>query len=108
VEFCDDRPVMRRLLLGVGVSLMLSACTSGAGDVMVPDDPIAVLSPPASSNVVKEKPTLLPEGVDVLAVPEERVIAVWKHPKSARSRSTRGTRSARSPMLIDAANGSSA
>lgn len=94
---------MRRHFLGLAACLLLAACTSGSAGVVATDEPISVPISPASSDVGKEKPALLPEGVDVLAIPAERVIPVWEHPKSAKATFALDTRNPVgkfSPMLI--------
>ena len=85
---------------------MLAACTSSSPDVVATDQPVADPSGPTGTGVVVPKPPLLPEGVDVLAVPAERVIPVWKHPKSADATfalDTQKPSGSFSPMLIEGA-----
>jgi hypothetical protein len=97
---------MLRHLLVAAACMLLAACTSGSAGVVATDEPIAVPSSPSSSDVVKPKPPLLPEDVDVLAISTERVISVWEHPKSADATFALDTRNpvgAFSPMLIDEA-----
>jgi len=94
---------MRRPLLLAVLGLILAGCTSGSGEVVATDDPIGVASPSPVA-VVQPQPPLLPEGVDVLAVPAERVIPVWKHPKSAGATfalDTQNPLGSTSPMLIE-------
>ena len=96
---------MRRLLLGAAACLALASCTSASGDVAT-DGPVSVTGSPASSDVVTEKPPLLPQGVNVLAVPAERVIAVWDEPKEADAAFALDTRNPVgrfSPLLIEGA-----
>ena len=98
--------MMGRHLLAAAAGLLLAGCTSGSAGVVATDEPIAVPSSPSSSDVVKPKPPLLPEGVDVLAIPAERVIPVWEHPKSADATFALDTRNpvgSFSPMLVDGA-----
>ena len=85
--------------------MLLSACTSDAGDVAT-EGPISVTGSPASSDRVAERPPLLPEGVNVLAVPAERVIAVWDEPKDSRAAFALDTRNPVgkfTPLLIEGA-----
>ena len=101
----DARLVIRRHLLVIAACLTLAACTSSSADVVATDEPIAVPNAPAGA-VVQPQPPLLPEGVDVLAVPAERVIPVWKHPKSADATfalDTENPLGSFSPMLIESA-----
>jgi L,D-transpeptidase catalytic domain len=103
---CEARPVLRRCLLAAAACLALAACTSSPADVAVPDEPISVPSGPTGVDVAEPKPPLLPEGVDVLAVPADRVIPVWKHPKSDEATFTLDTQNPSgsfSPMLIEGA-----
>ncbi len=96
----------RRLLLGAAACLLLAACTSDAGDVVATDGPISVPSSPASSDVAIPKPPLLPQGVNVLAVPAARVIPVWDEPKEADAAFALDTRNPVgkfSPLLIEGA-----
>ena len=98
----DARRVIRRDLLALAACLTLAACTSSSPDVGATDQPIAATIGPTGTEVVP-KPPLLPEGVDVLAVPAERVIPVWKHPKSADATfaiDTQNPSGSISPMLI--------
>jgi hypothetical protein len=97
---------MLRHLIVAAACMLLAACTSGSTGVVATDEPIAVPSSPSSSDVVKPKPPLLPEDVDVLAISTERVISVWEHPTSADpafALDTRNPVGAFSPMLIDEA-----
>jgi hypothetical protein len=96
----------RKGLFAVATCMLLAACTSGSAGVVATDEPISVPSSPASSDVAKERPPLLPEGVDVLAIPAKRVIPVWEHPKRADatfSLDTRNPVGSFSPMLVDGA-----
>jgi lipoprotein-anchoring transpeptidase ErfK/SrfK len=98
--------VIRRPLLALTACLTLAACTSSSPDVVATDQPIAAPSVPTGADVVVPKPPLLPEGVDVLAVPSERVIPIWKHPKSADATfalDTQNPSGSFSPMLIEGA-----
>jgi hypothetical protein len=100
----DALRVIRKHLLALAACLVLAACTSSSSDVVATDQPIADPSGPTGAGVVVPKPPLLPEGVDVLAVPAERVIPVWKHPKSADATFALDTQNASgsfSPMLIE-------
>src|SRR4249919_604859 len=102
----EARRVLRRFLLAMAACLALAACTSSSTDVAATDPSIAEPNASATPDVVQPKPPLLPEGVDVLAVPAERVIPVWKHPKSADATFAIDTRNASgsfSPMLIEGA-----
>jgi lipoprotein-anchoring transpeptidase ErfK/SrfK len=101
----DARRVIPRHLLALAACLTLAACTSSSPDVGVIDQPVGAPSGPTGTEVVP-KPPLLPEGVDVLAVPAERVIPVWKHPKSADATfalDTQNPSGSFSPMLIEGA-----
>ena len=102
----DARRVNRRHLLALAAGLILAACTSSSPDMVATDRPIAAPSGATGADVVLPKPPLLPEGVDVLAVPAERVIPVWKHPKSADATfalDTQNPSGSISPMLIESA-----
>jgi len=97
---------MRKHLLAVVACLSLAACTSRPADEVAPDQPTFVLGAPTGPNGVEPQPPLLPEGVDVLAVPSERVISMWKHPKDTDSTfalDTKNPMGTLSPMLIEAA-----
>jgi hypothetical protein len=97
---------MRKHLLAVVACLSLAACTSRPADEVAPDQPTFVLGAPTGPNGVEPQPPLLPEGVDVLAVPSERVISMWKHPKATESTfalDTKNPMGTLSPMLIEAA-----
>ena len=97
---------MRNHLLAVVACLSLAACTSSPADEVAPDQPTFVLGAPTGPNGVEPQPPLLPEGVDVLAVPSERVISMWKHPKATESTfalDTKNPMGTLSPMLIEAA-----
>jgi hypothetical protein len=97
---------MRKHLLAVVACLSLAACTSSLADEVAPDQPTFVLGAPTGPNGVEPQPPLLPEGVDVLAVPSERVISMWKHPKVTESTfalDTKNPMGTLSPMLIEAA-----
>jgi hypothetical protein len=102
----EARPVLRSFLLAVAACLALGACTSSPADVVAIDEPISIPSGPTGVGVdlAEPKPPLLPEGVDVLAVPAERLIPLWKHPKTAKATFTLDTRNPSgsfSPMLIE-------
>jgi hypothetical protein len=97
---------MRKHLLAVVACLSLAACSSSPADEVAPDQPTFVLGAPTGPNGVEPQPPLLPEGVDVLAVPSERVISMWKHPKATESTfalDTKNPMGTLSPMLIEAA-----
>jgi len=98
--------VIRKHVLALTACLVLAACTSSSPDEVATDQPVADPSGPTGTGVVVPKPPLLPEGVDVLAVPAERVIPVWKHPKSADptfALDTQNPSGSISPMLIEGA-----
>jgi lipoprotein-anchoring transpeptidase ErfK/SrfK len=100
----EHRGVLRRTVLLATAGVLLAACTS-SGDDAGTKEPLAIPSP---SPVVQPVPkaSLLPEGVNVLAVPGERVIPVWKHPSRADAAfalDTQNPMGRLSPMLIDAA-----
>src|SRR5262245_45004477 len=100
----EHRGVPRRPILPVFVGLLLAACTSGGGE----EEPRQPLAPTSRSPAVEhaQKPPLLPEGVDVLAVPDARVIRVWEHPAQAHAAfalDTQNPMGRTSPMLIDGA-----
>ncbi len=102
----EARPVLRRYLPALAACLALAACTSSPADVAATDEPISISNGPTGVNVAEPKPPLLPEGVDVLAVPAERVIPLWKHPKSAEATfelDTQNPSGSFSPMLIEGA-----
>ena len=102
----EARRVLRRYLLAVAACLALAACISSPADVAPTNQPIAGPNVSATPDVVQPKPSLLPQGVDVLAVPAERVIPVWKHPRSADATfalDTRNPSGSFSPMLIEGA-----
>ena len=95
--------MLGRCLLAVAACLALAACTSSPADVAATDEPISIPSGPTGVDVAEPRPPLLPGGVDVLAVPAERLIPVWKHPKSAKasfSLDTQNPSGSFSPMLI--------
>ena len=99
----EHRSVLRRPLLILTAGLVLTACTSGGETAS--KEPLAIPSPSPEVEHVERAP-LLPEGVDVLAVPDERVISVWKHPAEADAAFALDTRNPLgriSPMLIDGA-----
>jgi len=102
----EARRVLRRCLLAVAACLALAACTSSPADVAVTEEPISIASGPTGVDVAEPKPPLLPEGVNVLAVPAERLIPVWEHPKSAEATfklDTKNPSGSFSPMLIEGA-----
>ena len=102
----DAPRVIRRHLLALAACLTLAACTSSSPDLGSTDQPIAAPSGPTGTDVASPKPPLLPEGVDVLAVPAERVIPIWKHPKTADANfalDTQNPSGSFSPMLIEGA-----
>jgi lipoprotein-anchoring transpeptidase ErfK/SrfK len=85
--------------------LVLGACTPDRGQPAAPDPPIEVASPSPVAEV-GEQPPLLPEGVDVLAVPSTRVIPIWKHPSDPNAEyalDTQNPMGRHAPMLVDAA-----
>jgi hypothetical protein len=95
---------VRRCLLSLVATLALAACTSSPADVAVSDEPILIASGPTGVDVAEPKPPLLPEGVDVVAVPAERLIPMWEHPKSAKATfklDTKNPSGSFSPMLIE-------
>ena len=97
---------MRKHLLAVVACLSLAACTSSPADEVAPDQPTFVLGAPTGPNGVEPQPPLLPEGVDVLAVPSERLISMWKHPKATEATfalDTKNPMGTLAPMLIEAA-----
>ena len=103
---CEARRVLRRCLLAVAASLAFAACTSSPADDAATDEPVSIPTGPTSEDVAQPKPPLLPEGVDVLAVPAERMIRMWQHPKRAKASFTLDTRNPSgsfSPMLIEGA-----
>ncbi len=90
----------------MSASLALAACTSSPADVVATDEPISIASGSTGVDVAEPKPPLLPEGVDVLAVPAERLIPMWEHPKSAKATfklDTKNPSGSFSPMLIEGA-----
>ena len=98
--------MLRRCLLALAACLTLVACTSSPADVAVIDEPISIPTGPTGVDVAEPKPPLLPEGIDVLAVPAERLIPVWKHPKNAKATfklDTKNPSGSFSPMLIEGA-----
>jgi hypothetical protein len=98
--------VIRKSFLAVAACLTLAACSSTSADVAAIDEPISILSGPTGVHVAEPRPPLLPEGVDVLAVPAERVIRVWEHPKSEHAAfklDTRNPSGSTSPMLVEGA-----
>jgi L,D-transpeptidase-like protein len=102
----EARRVLRRALLAVTACLALAACTSSPADVAATDEPISIASGPTGVEVAEPRPPLLPAGVDVLAVPAERMIKMWRHPKTAKASFTLDTRNPSgsfSPMLIEGA-----
>jgi lipoprotein-anchoring transpeptidase ErfK/SrfK len=103
---CEARRVLRRCLLAVAACLAFAACTSSPADDAATAEPVSIPTGPTSVDVAQPKPPLLPEGVDVLAVPAERMIPMWRHPKSAKASFTLDTRNPSgsfSPMLIEGA-----
>lgn len=97
--------MIRRHLLALAACLVFAACSTSSADVVATDGPVDP-NAPAGAPVVHPKPPLLPEGVDVLAVPAERVIPVWEHPKSAGATfalDTQNPEGSLTPMLIEAA-----
>jgi lipoprotein-anchoring transpeptidase ErfK/SrfK len=102
----EARRVLRRCLLAVAACLAFAACTSSPADVAATDEPASIASGPTGVEVAEPKPPLLPAGVDVLAVPAERTIPMWQHPKTAKASFTLDTRNPSgsfSPMLIEGA-----
>lgn len=102
----EARRVLRRCLLTVAACLALAGCTSSPADDASTKEPISIPSGPTAVEVAHPKPPLLPEGVDVVAVPAERMIPVWHHPKITKASFTLDTRNPSgsfSPMLIEGA-----
>ena len=100
----EHRSVLRRTLLLLTAGLVLAACTSGAGEP-APEPPLSIPSPSPAVQPVEKAP-LLPEGVDVLAVPDERVVSIWtspSKPQAAFGLDTRNPMGHTSPMLIEGA-----
>jgi lipoprotein-anchoring transpeptidase ErfK/SrfK len=99
----EHRGVLRRTVLLATVGVLLAGCTSSGGDAGT--ERLAIPSPSPAVQPVPKAP-LLPEGVNVLAVPGERIIPVWKHPGRADAEfalDTQNPMGRLSPMLIDAA-----
>jgi L,D-transpeptidase catalytic domain len=102
----EARRVLGRYLLAVAACLTMAACTSSPADLGATDEPISIPSGPTGVTVAEPRPPLLPEGVDVLAVPVDRVIPMWKHPRSAKATfelDTQNPSGSFSPMLIESA-----
>ena len=102
----EARRVLRRCLLALVACLALAACTSSSTDGAATDEPFSIPSGPTGVDVAQPKPPLLPAGVDVLAVPTDRMIRMWQHPKSHKASFTLDTRNPSgsfSPMLIEGA-----
>jgi hypothetical protein len=100
----EARRVLGRYLLAVAACLTMAACTSSPADLGATDEPISIPSGPTGVTVAEPRPPLLPEGVDVLAVPADRVIPIWEHPKSAEATfrlDTQNPSGSFSPMLIE-------
>jgi L,D-transpeptidase catalytic domain len=101
----EHRGVLRRFAVFPVAGLLLIACTSHDRDTTpAPQEPLSIPSP--FPGVETEKAPLLPEGVDVLAVPAERIIPVWKRPGGADAEFALDTQNPMgriSPMLIDGA-----
>jgi hypothetical protein len=100
----EARRVLGRCLLAVAACLTMAACTSSPADLGATDEPISIPSGPTGVTVAEPRPPLLPEGVDVLAVPADRVIPIWEHPKSAEATfrlDTQNPSGSFSPMLIE-------
>jgi hypothetical protein len=102
----EHRSVLRRFALLPVVGLVLIACTSHDGDTdPAPQEPLGIPIPSRAIET-EEKAPLLPEGVEVLAVPVERVIPVWKRPGEADAEfalDTQNPMGRNSPMLVDGA-----
>jgi len=101
----EHRGVIRRAVVLLVLGLVLGACTSGGEEPVAAAPPLDVSSPSPVAELT-EKPPLLPEGVDVLAVPSERIIPVWKHPAKADAAfalDTKNPMGRLSPMLVDGA-----
>lgn len=101
----EHRSVLRRAILLVAVGTLLVACTSGEEGGVATNQPSIVpsLSPAAEPT---EKPRLLPQGADILAVPSERILPVWGHPAQPHAEFRLDTLNPMghiSPMLIDRA-----
>ena len=102
----EARRVLRRCLLAVVACLTLAACTSSSTDGADTDEPFSLPSGPTGVAVAQPKPPLLPDGIDVLAVPADRMIPMWQHPKRPKASFTLDTRNPSgsfSPMLIEGA-----
>jgi L,D-transpeptidase catalytic domain len=102
----EARRVLRRCLVAVAASVVFAACTSSPPDDAATDEPISIPNGPTGVDVAQPRPPLLPEGVDVLAVPADRMIPMWQHPKTAKPSFTLDTRNPSgsfSPMLIEGA-----
>lgn len=97
--------MMPRRIGLLAVCLLLGACT-GSGSLVATDDPTTEPGVSGDAPVVGERPPLLPVGVNVLAVPGERVIGVWDVPKdsdAAFALDTRNPVGKFSPLLIEGA-----
>ena len=95
--------MIRRLVLVVVLGLVLAACTSDGSAPVATESPAEVTSPVGE---VEERPPLLPDGVDVLAMPSERLVPVWKtpaRPQAMFSLDTQNPMGRTSPMLINGA-----
>ena len=101
----ERRSVLRRTILLVAVGTLFVACTSGGEGGVATNRPSIVPSPSPGVEP-REQPPLLPEGVDILAVPSERIVPVWEHPAQPRAEfrlDTLNPMGHLSPMLIDRA-----
>jgi lipoprotein-anchoring transpeptidase ErfK/SrfK len=99
----EHRWVIRRAALLLVFGLVLGACTSDGSEPVPAKHPIDVTSPSPVAQV-DEKPPLLPEGADLVAVPSKRVIRIWKHPAQAQAQfklDTLNPMGRFSPMLVD-------
>lgn len=102
------RRVMRRAVLVVAFGLILGACTSGAGEPVGPDDgsvSVDTVTLPSLAPVTDAvtRPPLMPEGADVLAIPEERFTRMWERPAHDHSAFTfdmRNPHGQLTPLLI--------
>jgi lipoprotein-anchoring transpeptidase ErfK/SrfK len=104
----------RSWVLAVALGLMISACSSSSEPGSAAGDGVAPGASPAPGTTVGDGVSggsvnvgpLLPEGVDVVAVPGERYIPMWETPgigDAAYSLDTRNPTGQLAPMLVAAA-----